>query len=139
MLINGLISGAFSFLSYYQAIKKNKSDFFNNQLSIIEAEIDYIKDKTYELFIEIFDKNASFDDNLTIRLLNQKNNNLHNKILELDDFKKFSDDVSNYNIFSSNVLEAADKTSAQVQLDSFDELYLDFKSKLCKYQNSKNK
>lgn len=138
--INGVITATFSFIAYHQAIRKNKTDFFNNQLLLIESGIDSIRDKTYELFEKIFDENTSYDENfVTIRLLTQNNNSLHNKILELDDFKKFSDDVTEYHIFSGNVIEAEDKFSAQIYLNDFDRVYSTFKSKLCKYQNEKNK
>lgn len=138
-IISAVVSVGISSIAYFQATKKNKTDFLNNQTYTIETEIEYIKDKTYELFADIFDGNGNVDGNLKVRLLVQKNNSLHTKILGLDDFKKFSDDVVEYNIFSASVIEANDKDSAQVQLDIFDGIYQSFKSKLCIHQNNKNK
>lgn len=138
ILINGVISSLISSLAYYGAIKKNRVDFINNQISIIEAEIDSIKDITYEIFIEIFQNNKSLDDILLYRQLAQKTDSLHNKILTLDDFKQFTQDVVEYNIFSTNAIEAEDKKIASAHLNSFDELYSAFKQKLYQHQNDKN-
>ena len=136
--LNGMISAVAAFTAYYQATKKNKTDFLNNQISILEADIDSIKEITYKMFEELFINNTSVDESLTYRTLTHKNNTLHNKVLALNDFKQFSQDVIEYNIFSSNVLEANDKNSAESHLNTFDELYITFKDKIYKYQNQLN-
>jgi len=136
--VNGFLSAFFAIVSYVVSTRKNKNDFLNNQFSIIETEIDAIRNTTYKLFKEIFEEDKSIDENLTYRLFTQRTNSLHNKILALSDLKKFSEDISEYNIFATNVIEAEDKESSRVHLDTFDALYTGLKNKFYQEQDKNN-
>ena len=104
ILINGIISGIFSFIGYRQSRKTNKRDFINNQISIIEKGIDSVRDKTYELYRHIFVEEENLDENIDYRLLSQKVDNLQSKILVNKNFIELEDLVADFNIFSINVI-----------------------------------
>ncbi len=137
--INGVIAAIISLFIHRQSTKKNKNDFFNTQLLSIESDIDYINDKTYDLFQKIFCNDLSFDDNdIVHRALIKKMDTLHSKILAYEDFKVFNEFVTEYNIFSTNAIEASDEASAKTHLDTFDGIYKQFKEELYKHHNKIN-
>ena len=138
LLLNGIVSASLSYMAYRVSIKKNRNDFLNNQISIIETEIDLINSMTYELYKKIFDENEALNDNITYRLLNQKIDNLHHKILSSKDFKKFNDALIDFSLFSTNVIESEDKQCAMTHLDSFCDVYKEFKKQIYEFQERKN-
>ncbi len=138
LLLNGVVSALLSYMAYRVSIKKNRNDFLNNQISIIETEIDLINSMTYELYKKIFDENEALNDNITYRQLNQKIDNLHHKILSSKDFKKFNDALIEFGLFSTNVIESEDKQCAIAHLDSFCDAYKEFKKQIYEFQERKN-
>jgi len=138
ILINGIISGTFSFIAYNESRKKNRNDYFNSQVSIIESNIDVIRDKTYELFHEIFYNNKSIDENLEYRLFTQQLDSLQNKIILNSNLNNLETTVVDFNIFATNVVEANDLDSARSHLDIFDSQYILFKKDLLSLQNERN-
>jgi len=138
ILINGIISGIFSFIGYRQSRKTNKRDFINNQISIIEKGIDSVRDKTYELYRHIFVEEENLDENIDYRLLSQKVDNLQSKILVNKNFIELEDLVADFNIFSINVVESEDINLAKINLNIFDDSYQDFKKELYKIENKLN-